>query len=44
MQGKDLIAGGRSVGHKHRTQAKSDNIYVNLLVKVGERRRAAGTP
>jgi len=22
------------VGHKHRTQAKSDNIYVNLLVKL----------
>ena len=29
-----MIAGGRSVGHKHRTQAKSDNVYVNLLVKV----------
>ena len=22
------------MGHKHRTEAKSDNVYVNLLVKV----------
>jgi hypothetical protein len=34
LQGKDLVAGGRSVGHKHRSQAKTDNVYVNLLVKV----------
>ena len=32
--GIDLDHGGRKVGHKHRTQAKSQNVYVNLLVKL----------
>mmetsp|Transcript_34455 Transcript_34455/g.84398 ORF Transcript_34455/g.84398 Transcript_34455/m.84398 type:complete len:198 (+) Transcript_34455:73-666(+) len=32
--GKDLVAGGRRVGHKNRTEPKSDNIYVRLLVKL----------
>ena len=33
-QGKDLVAGGRRVGHKNRTEPKSENIYVRLLVKL----------
>merc|ERR1712093_225957 len=37
QQGKmgiDLKAGGRAVGHKHRKEAKSDNVYIKLLVKL----------
>ena len=44
LQGKDLIAGGRSVGHKHRSEAKSDNVYINLLVKVRISREALPSP
>lgn len=32
--GIDLIAGGRSVGHKHRTSPKSENVYIRLLCKL----------
>lgn len=34
--GIDLIAGGRSVGHKHRKTAKSENVYIRLLCKLYE--------
>lgn len=33
-QGIDLRAGGRNTKHKHRTEAKTENVYVRLLVKV----------
>ena len=32
--GIDLKAGGRYVGHKNRTSAKSENVYIKLLVKL----------
>ena len=32
--GIDLPAGGRSVGHKHRSRPKSENPYLGLLVKL----------
>jgi large subunit ribosomal protein L18e len=32
--GIDLVAGGRRVGHKQRTNPKSDNVYLKLLVKL----------
>eukprot|EP00948_MAST-09A_sp_MAST-9A-sp1_P004309 g4309.t1 len=32
--GIDLIAGGRYVGHKNRTKPKSEDVYINLLVKL----------
>jgi len=32
--GKDLVAGGRYVGHKNRTSPKSDNVYIRLLTKL----------
>jgi large subunit ribosomal protein L18e len=32
--GVDLKSGGRSVGHKHRTTPKSENVYVRLLHKL----------
>ena len=32
--GIDLKAGGRVVGHKKRTTPKSENVYLNLLVKL----------
>jgi large subunit ribosomal protein L18e len=32
--GIDLVAGGREIGHKHRTAPKSDNPYIKLLVKL----------
>ena len=32
--GIDLIAGGRHVGHKARTDTKSENVYLKLLVKL----------
>lgn len=34
--GKDIVAGGRAVGHKHRTAPKSENVYIRLLVKLYE--------
>ncbi|KAA0147587.1 hypothetical protein FNF27_06254 [Cafeteria roenbergensis] len=34
--GIDLVAGGRVVGHKHRTAPKSENAYLGLLVKLYE--------
>ena len=43
--GIDLDAGGRAVGHKHRTAPKTENVYTRLLVKVYEylsRRTDAG--
>ena len=33
-RGIDLKSGGRYLGHKNRTQPKSDNVYVQLLSKV----------
>ena len=32
--GKDLVAGGRYVGHKNRTNPESDNVYIKLLVQL----------
>ena len=32
--GIDLVAGGRRVGHKARTDTKSANVYLKLLVKL----------
>mmetsp|Transcript_24629 Transcript_24629/g.79607 ORF Transcript_24629/g.79607 Transcript_24629/m.79607 type:complete len:193 (+) Transcript_24629:57-635(+) len=32
--GIDLVAGGRRVGHKARTDTKSENVYLKLLVKL----------
>ena len=32
--GIDLKHGGRLIGKKHRTEAKSENVYVRLLSKV----------
>eukprot|EP00941_MAST-03F_sp_MAST-3F-sp1_P005152 g5152.t1 len=32
--GKDLVAGGRYVGHKNRTNPESDNVYLTLLVQL----------
>ena len=37
--GIDIRAGGRYIGHKNRTEAKSENVYLRLIVKV---RSAAG--
>ena len=34
QMGIDLRAGGRYIGHKNRTNAKSENVYIRLLVKV----------
>lgn len=34
QMGIDLRAGGRKVGHKHRQAAKSENVYLNMLVKL----------
>lgn len=34
MQGIDLVAGGKVVGKKNRTNPKSDNVYLNLLVRL----------
>ena len=33
-QGIDLRAGGRKVGHKHRSAAASQNVYLGMLVKL----------
>ena len=33
-RGIDLKHGGRLIGKKHRTEAKSENVYVRLLTKV----------
>lgn len=45
--GIDIRTGGRRVGHKNRTEPKSDNVYVGLLHKVRvastKRRRSEGT-
>ncbi|MCT8882716.1 60S ribosomal protein L18, partial [Clostridioides difficile] len=32
--GIDLVAGGKVVGKKNRTNPKSDNVYLNLLVRL----------
>jgi hypothetical protein len=32
--GIDIRAGGRYIGHKNRTEAKSENVYLRLIVKV----------
>jgi len=32
--GKDIVAGGRYVGHKNRTNPASKNVYLNMLVKL----------
>ena len=32
--GIDIVAGGRRVGHKARTDTKSENVYLKLLVKL----------
>ena len=32
--GIDLVAGGRRVGHKARTDTRSANVYLKLLVKL----------
>lgn len=34
VQGIDLVAGGKVVGKKNRTNPKSDNVYLNLLVRL----------
>lgn len=34
--GKDIVAGGRNVAHKHRKGPKTDNVYIRLLVKVSD--------
>eukprot|EP00500_Bicosoecida_sp_ms1_P001845 CAMPEP_0203806598 /NCGR_PEP_ID=MMETSP0115-20131106/576_1 /ASSEMBLY_ACC=CAM_ASM_000227 /TAXON_ID=33651 /ORGANISM="Bicosoecid sp, Strain ms1" /LENGTH=189 /DNA_ID=CAMNT_0050715259 /DNA_START=37 /DNA_END=606 /DNA_ORIENTATION=- len=34
--GKDIVAGGRRVHHKNRVAAKSENVYINLLVQLYE--------
>jgi hypothetical protein len=40
QQGVDLKHGGRQIGKKHRTEPKSDNVYVKLLHKVRRAERA----
>eukprot|EP00353_Schmidingerella_taraikaensis_P013769 CAMPEP_0185568346 /NCGR_PEP_ID=MMETSP0434-20130131/1333_1 /TAXON_ID=626734 ORGANISM="Favella taraikaensis, Strain Fe Narragansett Bay" /NCGR_SAMPLE_ID=MMETSP0434 /ASSEMBLY_ACC=CAM_ASM_000379 /LENGTH=192 /DNA_ID=CAMNT_0028182833 /DNA_START=25 /DNA_END=603 /DNA_ORIENTATION=- len=45
--GKDIVAGGRYVGHKNRKSPESENVYIKLLVKLYEflaRRTGAGMP
>ena len=32
--GIDLKHGGRAIGKKHRTEPKSENVYIRLLFKV----------
>ena len=32
--GIDIVAGGRRVGHKARTDTRSENVYLKLLVKL----------
>ncbi|RHY32099.1 hypothetical protein DYB32_002870 [Aphanomyces invadans] len=32
--GKDIVAGGKSTGRKSRTAPKSENVYLNLLVRL----------
>jgi large subunit ribosomal protein L18e len=34
--GKDLIAGGRNTKHGHRTEPKTENVYLRLLAKLYE--------